>query len=262
MLKTGDFATLQVSGSADQDAYVNIWIDWDGEDGFGPGEQVVTDRLVNGDFSEQIVIAVPPDAAITGNAGTMLRARISSKAGLMPVGPAPDGEVEDHKIKIMHGLDFGDLPEERYTTIINSGLENDGPKHKITGLKLGDKIDHETDGFTNKFSDITDEDELEDALEAAEAAYRIAPGRLDVGLVLANARLAAGRVEDATTLLVKLSETHPRSEPVHLVLTDMVSHASVSGQHALVDTFVLRLDACRHPQLAPINILERGLVRA
>ena len=43
-----------------------------------------------------------------------------------------------------------------------------------------------------------------------------------------------------------------------MVLTDMVSHASVSGQHALVDTFVLRLSACRLPELAPINILRTG----
>lgn len=41
-----------------------------------------------------------------------------------------------------------------------------------------------------------------------------------------------------------------------MVLTDMVSHASASGQHALVDTFILRLAACRRPELAPINILR------
>ncbi len=42
-----------------------------------------------------------------------------------------------------------------------------------------------------------------------------------------------------------------------MVLTDAVSHASISGQHALVNTFVVRLAACRHPQLAPFNILRR-----
>ncbi|WP_420636226.1 Kdo hydroxylase family protein [Candidatus Palauibacter sp.] len=41
-----------------------------------------------------------------------------------------------------------------------------------------------------------------------------------------------------------------------MALTDMVSHASVSGQHALVDTFIVRLAACRRPDLAPINILR------
>lgn len=41
------------------------------------------------------------------------------------------------------------------------------------------------------------------------------------------------------------------------VLTDMVSHACLSGQHALVSTFLLRLEDCRYPDLAPINILRR-----
>ena len=41
-----------------------------------------------------------------------------------------------------------------------------------------------------------------------------------------------------------------------MVFTDMVSHASVSGQHALVYTALIPLEACRHPELAPINILR------
>ena len=41
-----------------------------------------------------------------------------------------------------------------------------------------------------------------------------------------------------------------------MVFTDMVSHASVSGQHALVTTMLLRLENCRHSGLAPINILK------
>lgn len=41
-----------------------------------------------------------------------------------------------------------------------------------------------------------------------------------------------------------------------MVLTDMVSHASVSGQHALVYTGILPLRDCRLPELAPFNILR------
>ena len=47
-----------------------------------------------------------------------------------------------------------------------------------------------------------------------------------------------------------------------MVFTDNVSHASISGQHALVNTFIVRLEACRLPQLAPINILRAGAVPA
>lgn len=41
-----------------------------------------------------------------------------------------------------------------------------------------------------------------------------------------------------------------------MVLTDMVSHASLSGQYAFVNTFLLRLERCRHPELTPYRILS------
>ena len=44
-----------------------------------------------------------------------------------------------------------------------------------------------------------------------------------------------------------------------MVLTDMVSHACLSGQHALVNTFILRLRSCQRAELAPINILKGSL---
>ncbi len=41
-----------------------------------------------------------------------------------------------------------------------------------------------------------------------------------------------------------------------MALTDMVSHASVSGQYALVTTGIVPLADCRCPELAPVNILR------
>jgi len=43
-----------------------------------------------------------------------------------------------------------------------------------------------------------------------------------------------------------------------MVFTDTASHASISGQHALVNTFILRLARCRLPQMAPLSILRSG----
>ena len=40
-----------------------------------------------------------------------------------------------------------------------------------------------------------------------------------------------------------------------MVFTDGVSHASVAGQYAFVNTFLIRLARCRYPELAPYNIL-------
>ncbi len=58
----------------------------------------------------------------------------------------------------------------------------------------------------------------------------------------------------------QITEGHQtfRFEPFSawMVLTDMVSHASVSGQHALVYTGLVKLKDCRLPELAPFNILR------
>lgn len=47
-----------------------------------------------------------------------------------------------------------------------------------------------------------------------------------------------------------------------MVFTDTTSHASVSGQHAFVNTFLVRLAACRLPDVAPFSILSRGRAAA
>jgi 3-deoxy-D-manno-octulosonic acid hydroxylase-like protein len=54
------------------------------------------------------------------------------------------------------------------------------------------------------------------------------------------------------------SEVEVRFAPFSawMVLTDMVSHASLSGQYALVNTFLLRLASCRLPQFSPYRILS------
>ena len=45
-----------------------------------------------------------------------------------------------------------------------------------------------------------------------------------------------------------------------MVFTDMVSHASLAGQYAFVLTSIVRLDNCRLPELAPINILRQAAI--
>jgi hypothetical protein len=43
-----------------------------------------------------------------------------------------------------------------------------------------------------------------------------------------------------------------------MVLTDAVSHACLSGRHALTLTCLVPLGNCRHPELAPFNILSQA----
>ncbi|WP_207210816.1 Kdo hydroxylase family protein [Lichenibacterium minor] len=42
-----------------------------------------------------------------------------------------------------------------------------------------------------------------------------------------------------------------------MVFTDQVSHAAMSGQHALEQTFTLEVDGMAHPEHAPVRVLER-----
>jgi hypothetical protein len=42
------------------------------------------------------------------------------------------------------------------------------------------------------------------------------------------------------------------------VFTDMVSHACLSGQHAFIWTAIIPLENCRHPDMAPINIMRNA----
>jgi hypothetical protein len=43
-----------------------------------------------------------------------------------------------------------------------------------------------------------------------------------------------------------------------MVFTDTVSHACLSGQFAFVHTSIVRLDSCRRPELAPINVMRQA----
>ena len=50
-------------------------------------------------------------------------------------------------------------------------------------------------------------------------------------------------------------EFPPKSSWV--VFTDMVSHAVLSGQYALRQTFVVSRRTMQRPELAPVSVLER-----
>jgi hypothetical protein len=53
-------------------------------------------------------------------------------------------------------------------------------------------------------------------------------------------------------------ELHFAPGSAWMVFTDTASHASLSGQHALVNTFIVRLAQCRLQPVAPLNILRTG----
>ncbi len=131
---------VTVSGGA---GFIDAWVDFniDG-DWADPGEQVAASAPV-GPGLNQILFGVPAGIA----AGpTFARVRFSSGGGLAPTGMAPDGEVEDHEVKILPEgeavYDFGDALDPLYPTLSASN----GARHLLGGPVLGALIDAEPDG--------------------------------------------------------------------------------------------------------------------
>lgn len=171
VLATGDFVTISVN-SATAGAWLNGWLDFDRDGVFDePAERIISDGLTVAGVNTFTVQIAP--SAVAGL--TFARFRVSSEKTLPAVGTAWDGEVEDYKVEIVHGFDFGDAPDFNsqsppdYSTILNPLDDPDpGPQHIITGLYLGEKIDHEPDGVPHIHAlgdDLLDGNDDEDGIE-------------------------------------------------------------------------------------------------
>lgn len=133
--------------------FVDAWIDWNG-DGIwqNPAERIIGAPLPFG--VNPVPVLVPAGAT---NGWTFARFRISNQGGLPPVGPAPDGEVEDYEV-YLDVADFGDAPGGgpfvlRYPTL----LVDTGAWHVVTSsLFLGAAVDGEFDGQPTPLADGDD----------------------------------------------------------------------------------------------------------
>jgi hypothetical protein len=125
---------------------LDAWVDFDGNGTWAPAEQILTGAIHPGGGMQVSYSFTVPPAAMPGN--TFARIRHSSGGGLLPNGPAPDGEVEDHMVTIQQEqpeqFDWGDAPDPTYPTL----LANNGARHLIVigGPMLGNAIDAEPDG--------------------------------------------------------------------------------------------------------------------
>jgi hypothetical protein len=148
------------------------------------GEKVFDNRQLSTTSTTNFLEFQMPQSAQTGI--TFARFRISSAGGLGPAGPAADGEVEDYRVAITEGLDFGDLPSNYPSTLFDNG-----PRHRRVGVFLGAAVDTEPDTFPHSFlanSDdndgVDDEDgvTLPDLTRGQTATFIVrasAAGRLD-----------------------------------------------------------------------------------
>jgi hypothetical protein len=137
--------------------FLSAWADWDLNGKFDGYEQIITDMPVGpGSFTTPITV---PGIATPGSQ-TYLRFRVSSIQGLPPMGPAPDGEVEDYMAFIdepqPEDLDFGDAPDNSSTQNYQTLLSNDGARHVAQGVVLGRLRDTEPDGQPTSLADGDD----------------------------------------------------------------------------------------------------------
>ena len=134
-----------VAVTATAAGFLDAWIDFDGSHSWEPGEQIFFSRPLAAGLNN-LTYAVPA-SAVGGQ--SFARFRFSSTRGLLPIGYAIDGEVEDYAVNIGETvLDFGDAPfnpagTDSYQTL----LALDGARHLIAGrLYLGASVDPESDG--------------------------------------------------------------------------------------------------------------------
>ncbi|MGB2824197.1 MAG: GEVED domain-containing protein, partial [Phycisphaerae bacterium] len=81
-------------------AYVDGWIDWNGDNTWDASEKVLTaGPLGDGVYT---VAVTPPAGSVVGQ--TFARFRINSRGNLLPTGGAVDGEVEDYEVRILEGV--------------------------------------------------------------------------------------------------------------------------------------------------------------
>ena len=92
--------TIQVNSQSGLGGGVDIWIDYDRDGRWSPAENVYGGSLPNGPHS---ISVTPPMSSVVGQ--TFARFRISTAGGHAPTGGALDGEVEDHEVIIMGGVE-------------------------------------------------------------------------------------------------------------------------------------------------------------
>ena len=136
--------------SSREGARLDAWIDFAADgDWDDTNDQIFASQVLN--LGTNILnFTVPPE---TQSGASFSRFRLSLRGGLKPRGPAPDGEVEDHPVRMTsQQLDFGDAART-YPVL----LSQDGARHRIlAGFFLGKVIDAEPDGLPSALADGDD----------------------------------------------------------------------------------------------------------
>src|SRR3954465_10517689 len=132
----GTQATASIVASAP--GKLDAFIDFNGNGSFADAGEKIFNSVPVSAGNNVLQYNVP---LLSKSGKLYARFRISTAGGLSFNGAAADGEVEDHLLNVKPLYDFGDAPES-YGTL----LKDDGPRHALSPLFLGDRIDNESDG--------------------------------------------------------------------------------------------------------------------
>jgi len=136
-------ASFNVRVTSDAAATLFGFADWNSDGDFADAGETSTVAVAAGLTNSSVnLLWNVPSITATGQA-VAVRLRISTATTLGAAGVAPNGEVEDYRVTLTTGYDYGDLPDPSYPTL----LTNNGARHRIfPGFMIGQHIDAELDG--------------------------------------------------------------------------------------------------------------------
>jgi protocatechuate 3,4-dioxygenase beta subunit len=123
---------LEVNGGG---GFVDAWIDFNGDGTWQHPEEYVSPNIFFTDGPWGFPVVIPADAVV---GRTYARFRISRDGGLLPTGPADNGEVEDHTIEIL-GNDGVPLETEDRAPHGGDGNQDGVPdrlQHNVASLPI------------------------------------------------------------------------------------------------------------------------------
>ena len=153
---TGSSLTVNVTNTSGSTAYLNAWIDYNGNGVLtDAGEQIASNTAIANSTSNsnRAVNFTVPAVVKTGQVG--VRVRITSVSSPGPDGQDGIGEVEDHMVNIVANTDFGD-----YASFPSASSKTNGT------LRLGSLTDSEggLDTDANATADDLDGSDDEDGV--------------------------------------------------------------------------------------------------
>lgn len=163
------------------DAYLNVWVDFNGDGTAGAGEQIASNLPVSPGAEGEVRVLpfAVPLTAMVGEVG--VRARLTTAPGPGFANVNDTGEVEDHLLTIVAATDdFGDF-------------SSFGPANSrvVSGLRLGALVDVENAAALNASATGDDASNLDDEDGVLVPASLVRGGPASLGVTATNSTGAA-----------------------------------------------------------------------